>query len=182
MEGKIGNIIDDEEEEEVEEEEDDDEDFGVEIEDDDEEGFDDEDEFDDEYDDDFDIEDNELEELEERVEVRKKIIEKQFVVVFCVGVGSFVDLDDLLGLVYFLEYMVFMGSLKYLDENGFDVFLKKYGGSDNVLIDCECIVFQFDVQRKYFKEVFDRWVQFFIYLLMIRDVIDCEVEVVDSEY
>ncbi|EMP33557.1 Nardilysin [Chelonia mydas] len=76
--------------------------------------------------------------------------------------------------------MVFMGSLKYPDENGFDAFLKKHGGSDNASTDCERTVFQFDVQRKYFKEALDRWAQFFIHPLMIRDAIDREVEAVDS--
>ncbi|XP_058297839.1 nardilysin isoform X2 [Hylobates moloch] len=251
MEGKTGNTTDDEEEEEVEEEEeDDDEDSGAEIEDDDEEGFDDEDEFDDEHDDDLDTEDNELEELEERAEARKKTTEKQQLqslfllwskltdrlwfkstyskmsstllvetrnlygvvgaesrsapvqhlagwqaeeqqgetdtvlsaAALCVGVGSFADPDDLPGLAHFLEHMVFMGSLKYPDENGFDAFLKKHGGSDNASTDCERTVFQFDVQRKYFKEALDRWAQFFIHPLMIRDAIDREVEAVDSEY
>ncbi|EGV97926.1 Nardilysin [Cricetulus griseus] len=74
----------------------------------------------------------------------------------CVGVGSFADPDDLPGLAHFLEHMVFMGSLKYPDENGFDAFLKKHGGSDNASTDCERTVFQFDVQRKYFKEALDR--------------------------
>eukprot|EP00069_Balaena_mysticetus_P016655 bmy_09979T0 len=78
--------------------------------------------------------------------------------------------------------VVFMGSLKYPDENGFDAFLKKHGGSDNASTDCERTVFQFDVQRKYFKEALDRWAQFFIHPLMIRDAIDREVEAVDSEY
>uniref|UniRef100_A0A8C6DD05 Nardilysin n=1 Tax=Moschus moschiferus TaxID=68415 RepID=A0A8C6DD05_MOSMO len=193
MEGKMGDATDDEEEEEEEEEEeddddddDDDEDSGAEIEDDDEEGFDDEDEFDDddddEHDDDLDAEDNELEELEERAEARKKTTEKQSAAALCVGVGSFADPDDLPGLAHFLEHMVFMGSLKYPDENGFDAFLKKHGGSDNASTDCERTVFQFDVQRKYFKEALDRWAQFFIHPLMIRDAIDREVEAVDSEY
>ncbi|KAM9243049.1 nardilysin isoform 2-T2 [Dugong dugon] len=188
MEGKTGDATDDEEEEEEGEEEDDDdedEDSGAEIEDDDEEGFDDEDEFDDDDehdDDDLDTEDNELEELEERVEARKKTTEKQSAAALCVGVGSFADPDDLPGLAHFLEHMVFMGSLKYPDENGFDAFLKKHGGSDNASTDCERTVFQFDVQRKYFKEALDRWAQFFIHPLMIRDAIDREVEAVDSEY
>ncbi|XP_004869312.1 nardilysin isoform X2 [Heterocephalus glaber] len=189
MEGKTGNTIDDEEEEEddeddEEDEDDDDEDSGAEIEDDDEEGFDDEEEFDDNKhdDDDLDTEDNELEELEERTEARKKTTEKQSAAALCVGVGSFADPDDLPGLAHFLEHMVFMGSLKYPDENGFDAFLKKHGGSDNASTDCERTVFQFDVQRKYFKEALDRWAQFFIHPLMIRDAIDREVEAVDSEY
>uniref|UniRef100_A0A2K5S7P9 Nardilysin n=1 Tax=Cebus imitator TaxID=2715852 RepID=A0A2K5S7P9_CEBIM len=174
--------MEEEEEEEVEEEEDDDEDSGAETQDDDEEGFDDEDEFDDEHDDDLDTENNELEELEERAEARKKTTEKQSAAALCVGVGSFADPDDLPGLAHFLEHMVFMGSLKYPDENGFDAFLKKHGGSDNASTDCERTVFQFDVQRKYFKEALDRWAQFFIHPLMIRDAIDREVEAVDSEY
>lgn len=202
MEGKMGDATDDEEEDEEEEDEgdddddededdddddddDDDEDSGAEIEDDDEEGFDDENELDDvdEHDDnDLDVEDNELEELEERVEARKKTTEKQSAAALCVGVGSFADPDDLPGLAHFLEHMVFMGSLKYPDENGFDAFLKKHGGSDNASTDCERTVFQFDVQRKYFKEALDRWAQFFIHPLMIRDAIDREVEAVDSEY
>lgn len=50
-----------------------------------------------------------------------------------------------------------MGSEKYPSENGFDAFLKKHGGSDNASTDCERTVFQFDVQRKRFKEALDRW-------------------------
>uniref|UniRef100_A0A672ZLN9 Nardilysin a (N-arginine dibasic convertase) n=1 Tax=Sphaeramia orbicularis TaxID=375764 RepID=A0A672ZLN9_9TELE len=98
----------------------------------------------------------------------------------CVGVGSFCDPADLPGLAHFLEHMVFMGSEKYPSENGFDAFLKKHGGSDNASTDCERTVFQFDVQRKSFKEALDRWAQFFICPLMIRDAIDREVEAVDS--
>uniref|UniRef100_A0A4W6E4G4 Nardilysin convertase n=1 Tax=Lates calcarifer TaxID=8187 RepID=A0A4W6E4G4_LATCA len=100
----------------------------------------------------------------------------------CVGVGSFSDPSDLPGLAHFLEHMVFMGSEKYPSENGFDAFLKKHGGSDNASTDCERTIFQFDVQRKSFKEALDRWAQFFICPLMIRDAIDREVEAVDSEY
>ena len=33
--------------------------------------------------------------------------------------------------------VVFMGSEKYPDENAFDAFIKKHGGSDNASTDCE---------------------------------------------
>ncbi|XP_061897339.1 nardilysin-like isoform X2 [Entelurus aequoreus] len=108
--------------------------------------------------------------------------DKQCAAALCVGVGSFSDPSDLPGLAHFLEHMVFMGSKKYPSENGFNTFLKKHGGSDNASTDCERTVFQFDVQRKGFKEALDRWAQFFICPLMIRDAIDREVEAVDSEY
>ncbi|CAB1314217.1 unnamed protein product [Coregonus sp. 'balchen'] len=79
----------------------------------------------------------------------------------------------------FQEDMMFMGSEKYPAENGFDAFLKKHGGSDNASTDCERTIFQFDVQRKYFRKALDRWAQFFICPLMIEDAIDREVEAVD---
>uniref|UniRef100_A0AAY4BJ43 Nardilysin a (N-arginine dibasic convertase) n=1 Tax=Denticeps clupeoides TaxID=299321 RepID=A0AAY4BJ43_9TELE len=100
----------------------------------------------------------------------------------CIGVGSFSDPEDLPGLAHFLEHMVFMGSEKYPAENGFDAFLKRHGGSTNASTDCERTLFQFDVQRKHFREALDRWAQFFICPLMIQDAIEREVEAVDSEY
>ncbi|XP_034278073.1 nardilysin-like [Pantherophis guttatus] len=108
--------------------------------------------------------------------------EKQAAAALAVGVGSFCDPDDLPGLAHFLEHMVFMGSQKYPDENGFDTFLKKHGGSDNASTDTERTIFQFDIQKKYFKDALERWAQFFIHPLMIKDAIDREVEAVDSEY
>ncbi|EMP33578.1 Nardilysin [Chelonia mydas] len=126
--------------------------------------------------------DMEMEELTGKKEANKRNgTEKLSAAALCVAVGSFCDPEDLPGLAHFLEHMVFMGSLKYPDENGFDAFLKKHGGSDNASTDCERTVFHFDIQQKYFKEALDRWAQFFIHPLMIRDAIDREVEAVDSE-
>uniref|UniRef100_A0A8C7F6Z9 Nardilysin b (N-arginine dibasic convertase) n=1 Tax=Oncorhynchus kisutch TaxID=8019 RepID=A0A8C7F6Z9_ONCKI len=127
--------------------------------------------------------DSDFEELDEEQEgkQKKRSSEKQ-VAALCISVGSFSDPEDLPGLAHFLEHMVFMGSEKYPAENGFDAFLKKHGGSDNASTDCERTIFQFDVQRKYFREALDRWAQFFICPLMIEDAIDREVEAVDSEY
>ncbi|XP_030647113.1 nardilysin b [Chanos chanos] len=115
-------------------------------------------------------------------ERKKGSSEKQSAAALCISVGSFSDPEDLPGLAHFLEHMVFMGSEKYPAENGLDAFLKKHGGSDNASTDCERTIFQFDVQRKYFRDALDRWAQFFICPLMIEDAIDREVEAVDSEY
>ncbi|KAM6921752.1 nardilysin b isoform 2-T2 [Xenentodon cancila] len=127
--------------------------------------------------------DSDFDELdEENTTKKKKSSEKQAAAALCVGVGSFSDPEELPGLAHFLEHMVFMGSEKYPAENGFDAFLKKHGGSDNASTDCERTIFQFDVQRKYFREALDRWAQFFICPLMIEDAVDREVEAVDSEF
>ncbi|KAM4547866.1 nardilysin-like [Odontesthes bonariensis] len=125
----------------------------------------------------------ESDELDEESSGKKaRSSEKQAAAALCISVGSFSDPDELPGLAHFLEHMVFMGSEKYPAENGFDAFLKKHGGSDNASTDCERTIFQFDVQRKHFREALDRWAQFFICPLMIEDAIDREVEAVDSEY
>ncbi|XP_066537001.1 nardilysin isoform X2 [Hoplias malabaricus] len=127
--------------------------------------------------------DSDFEELNEETELKnKKCSEKQSAAALCVCVGSFSDPDDLPGLAHFLEHMVFMGSEKYPSENSFDAFLKKHGGNDNASTDCKRTVFQFDVQKKHFKEALDRWAQFFICPLMIKDAIEREVEAVDSEF
>ncbi|XP_031648488.1 nardilysin isoform X1 [Oncorhynchus kisutch] len=131
---------------------------------------------------DEDDKDSDFEDDEDGGKRKKGPSEKQSAAALCVGIGSFSDPNDLPGLAHFLEHMVFMGSEKYPSENGFDAFLKKHGGSDNASTDCERTVFQFDVQRKKFREALDRWAQFFICPLMIRDAIDREVEAVDSEY
>uniref|UniRef100_A0A3P9K9K4 Nardilysin n=1 Tax=Oryzias latipes TaxID=8090 RepID=A0A3P9K9K4_ORYLA len=124
----------------------------------------------------------ELEDQDEEPGLKKKRTEKQAAAALCIGVGSFSDPDDLPGLAHFLEHMVFMGSEKYPAENDFDAFLKKHGGSNNAATDCERTVFQFDVQRKYFREALHRWAQFFICPLMLEDAMDREVEAVDSEF
>ncbi|KAM9365124.1 nardilysin b isoform 2-T3 [Pholidichthys leucotaenia] len=137
----------------------------------------------DEEDEEEEEQDSDFGELEEENAVKKKkSSEKQAAAALCIGVGSFSDPDELPGLAHFLEHMVFMGSEKYPAENGFDAFLKKHGGSDNASTDLERTVFQFDVQRKFFREALDRWAQFFICPLMIEDAVDREVEAVDSEY
>uniref|UniRef100_A0A8C7NN26 Nardilysin a (N-arginine dibasic convertase) n=1 Tax=Oncorhynchus mykiss TaxID=8022 RepID=A0A8C7NN26_ONCMY len=157
-----------EEEEELGEEEEEEEDSGEETEEESEEEEDDK--------------DSDFEDDEDGGKRKKGHSEKQSAAALCVGIGSFSDPNDLPGLAHFLEHMVFMGSEKYPSENGFDAFLKKHGGSDNASTDCERTVFQFDIQRKKFREALDRWAQFFICPLMIRDAIDREVEAVDSEY
>ncbi|XP_073259534.1 nardilysin-like [Porites lutea] len=100
----------------------------------------------------------------------------------CINAGNFSDPEDIPGLAHFLEHMVFMGSEKYPDENAFDAFIKKHGGSDNASTDCERTTFTFDVRRKYFKETLDRFAQFFISPLLKGDSMKREIQAVESEF
>ncbi|XP_076237531.1 nardilysin [Calliopsis andreniformis] len=99
-----------------------------------------------------------------------------------VGVGSFSDPPEIPGLAHFLEHMVCMGSEKYPQENDFDAFITKRGGSDNASTKCEMTTFYFEVQEKHLLAALDRFAQFFIKPLMKKDAITREREAVESEF
>ena len=107
---------------------------------------------------------------------------KQSSAALCVKMGSFSDPENLPGLAHFLEHMVFMGSQKYEDENGFDDFIQRRGGFDNAHTDTEVTCFYFDVQRRSFPEAVDRFSQFFISPLMKKEAMTRERMAVDSEF
>jgi hypothetical protein len=52
-------------------------------------------------------------------------------------VRRYILLIVVFSLTWFSCVVVFMGSEKYPDENDFDSFLKKHGGSSNAYTDCE---------------------------------------------
>jgi len=83
---------------------------------------------DDEEDSEEEMEDS-SEEDDEEEEIRKAAA------AMVVGVGSYFDPPYAQGLAHFLEHMLFMGTTKYPQENAYDAFMSKYGGSDNAYTD-----------------------------------------------
>ncbi|KAF2885664.1 hypothetical protein ILUMI_20515 [Ignelater luminosus] len=100
----------------------------------------------------------------------------------CIGVGSFSDPKEVPGLAHFLEHMVFMGSEKFPQENDFDAFIKKHGGSDNASTDYETTTFYFECFEKHLYQAMDKFAQFFISPLMKRESMTREREAVESEF
>lgn len=127
----------------------------------------------------MDVDESEGEKFDRTQTKRKK---KQAAAALCVDVGSFSDPEDIPGLAHFLEHMVFMGSEKYPNENVFDSFISKNGGSDNAHTETETTVFEFEIQPECFAKALDIWAQFFISPLMKYDSIKREVKAVDSEF
>ncbi|XP_072762300.1 nardilysin [Anoplolepis gracilipes] len=144
----------------------------------------DEDDDDDEDDEDDDDEDDDSSDDEDSSSATKRVKrnEKMAACGLCVGVGSFSDPPEIPGMAHFLEHMVFMGSEKYPQENDFDAFLSKRGGSTNAETDCEHTTFYFDVQEKHLLQTLDRFAQFFIKPLMKKDAMTREREAVESEF
>lgn len=99
-----------------------------------------------------------------------------------VNVGSFCDPKEIPGLAHFLEHMVFMGSNKYPNENQFDVFIQKHGGSTNAITSCEYTTFYFDCNVRYLFKALDMFSQFFISPLLKKESMVREREAIDSEF
>ncbi|KAL3829021.1 hypothetical protein ACJIZ3_017823 [Penstemon smallii] len=100
----------------------------------------------------------------------------------CVGMGSFVDPNEAQGLAHFLEHMLFMGSTDFPDENEYDSYLSKHGGSSNAYTETEHTCYHFEVKREFLKGALTRFAQFFVSPLIKAEAMEREVLAVDSEF
>ncbi|CAL9778048.1 unnamed protein product [Musa acuminata subsp. burmannicoides] len=107
---------------------------------------------------------------------------KKAAAAMCVGMGSFSDPSKAQGLAHFLEHMLFMGSSEFPDENEYDHYLSKHGGSTNAFTETEYTCYYFEVNREYLKGALKRFSQFFISPLVKAEAMEREVMAVDSEF
>lgn len=154
--------------------------------DDEEEDEEDEDEDDEDDDDDEEGEEDEADDGEEEEEEEEEGPQhgqtKKAAAAMCVGIGSFSDPHEAQGLAHFLEHMLFMGSADYPDENEYDSYLSKHGGSSNAYTEAEHTCYHFEVKREFLEGALKRFSQFFISPLVKMDAMDREVLAVDSEF
>ncbi|KAL6071151.1 Pitrilysin [Balamuthia mandrillaris] len=99
-----------------------------------------------------------------------------------VHVGHFSDPVDLPGLAHFLEHMLFLGTEKYPDEDGFGAFLASHGGSSNAYTANEHTNYFFNVDKDHLHEALDRFSAFFLGPLLSPNSTDREMNAVNSEH
>mmetsp|Transcript_48832 Transcript_48832/g.140380 ORF Transcript_48832/g.140380 Transcript_48832/m.140380 type:complete len:1013 (-) Transcript_48832:12-3050(-) len=99
-----------------------------------------------------------------------------------VGVGSLADPKDCQGLAHFLEHMLFLGTEKYPQEDEYNEFLAKHGGSSNAYTADAVTNFYFGVSPDHLEGALDRFSQFFISPLFSESATDREMQAVDSEH
>eukprot|EP00158_Paraphelidium_tribonemae_P009917 Partr_v1_DN29000_c0_g1_i2_m25173 putative insulin-degrading enzyme len=99
-----------------------------------------------------------------------------------VHVGSYLDPEDFPGLAHFLEHMLFMGTEKYPKENEYTEYLNNHGGSSNAYTAAVNTNYYFEVNHDHFDGALDRFAQFFVAPLFLRDAVDRELMAVDSEF
>ncbi|KAM2351319.1 hypothetical protein ACFXTH_006149 [Malus domestica] len=66
------------------------------------------------------------------------------------------------GLRIFLKHMLFMGSTKFPDENEYDSYLSKHGGSSNAYTEAEHTFYHFEVKPEFLKGALRRFSQLFV--------------------
>jgi len=99
-----------------------------------------------------------------------------------VGVGCSYDPPECQGMAHFLEHLLFMGSEKYPEENAYDSFMSKHGGSDNAYTEQEHTVFHFEIPQEYLAGAMDMFAQFFVAPLLNESSVDRELKAIESEF
>lgn len=100
----------------------------------------------------------------------------------CVEVGHMSDPAEIPGLAHFCEHMLFLGTEKYPDENGYSSFLSKNGGSSNAATYPDVTKYYFDVVPEKLTEALDRFSQFFVSPLFTESATLREINAVNSEH
>ncbi|PWA98415.1 insulinase (Peptidase family M16) family protein [Artemisia annua] len=145
----------------------------------------DDDDEDDEEDEDEDDDDDDMDEDEDEEdddEKKNAAQTKKAAAAMCVGMGSFRDPLEAQGLAHFLEHMLFMGSAEFPDENEYDSYLSKHGGSSNAYTEVEHTCYHFEVKPEFLEGALRRFSQFFVSPLVKTEAMDREVLAVDSEF
>ena len=96
--------------------------------------------------------------------------------------GSNDDLPEYEGIAHYLEHMLFLGTEKYPDPDGYSDFISKYGGNRNAYTATELTNYFFDIDEEYFPEALDRFAQFFTAPLFDETYVEREKSAVHSEY
>ncbi|MYG14050.1 MAG: hypothetical protein F4171_14860 [Gammaproteobacteria bacterium] len=96
--------------------------------------------------------------------------------------GSFHEPAQRPGLAHFLEHMLFIGTEKYPEVDGYQAFISAHGGSSNAYTAGDHTNYFFDIDPAHFQAGMDRFAQFFIAPLLDPAYVERERNAVHSEY
>lgn len=99
-----------------------------------------------------------------------------------VGVGTWDDPKDRPGMAHFVEHLLFLGTKKYPEEEGYSRYLDEHGGKRNAYTMADRTVYMFSVNNNGFLEALDRFGQFFIAPLFSPSGVDRECKAIHQEF
>jgi insulysin len=98
------------------------------------------------------------------------------------GVGSWDDPLERPGMAHFVEHLLFLGTEKYPEEEGYTRYLDEYGGTRNAFTMADRTVYIFAVNNDGFLGALDRFGHFFICPLFNPSGVDRECKAIHQEY
>ena len=96
--------------------------------------------------------------------------------------GSFHEPPERPGLAHFLEHMLFIGTEKYPEVDGYQAFISSNGGRSNAYTAGDHTNYFFNIDPAHFQAAMDRFAQFFISPKLDPDYVEREKNAVHSEY
>ncbi|HAS14672.1 MAG TPA: peptidase M16, partial [Idiomarina abyssalis] len=99
-----------------------------------------------------------------------------------VGVGLLQDPETQQGMAHYLEHMLFLGTEKYPDTNGYSEFMSNNGGSQNAYTWLDITNYMFKVNNDAYNEGLDRFSDFFKAPKLYPEYVDKERNAVNAEW
>ncbi|XP_077259088.1 putative zinc protease C28F5.4 [Temnothorax americanus] len=99
-----------------------------------------------------------------------------------VNIGYNCDTWPLHGLAHFCEHMLHMGTKKYREQDDYHMYVTQSNGQRNATTSLSSTNYWFTASPEKFKEVVDRFAQFFIAPLFNKDLIEKEINNINTEY
>ena len=99
-----------------------------------------------------------------------------------VRIGAGDDPADRAGMAHYLEHMLFLGTEKYPELDGYRGYIEQNGGSTNASTAIDYTNYNFRIDADHLRPALDRFAQFFIAPLLPEQQIDRERAVVHSEF
>lgn len=98
-----------------------------------------------------------------------------------VGIGSLAEPKEFQGLAHFLEHLLFLGTSKYPEIDGYKKLIDMYQGSDNAYTSRENTNYHFSVNHEGFRQALDRFSWFFKDPSFHAEFVDKERKAVNDE-
>ena len=99
-----------------------------------------------------------------------------------VRVGGQDDPENREGMAHYLEHMLFLGTEKYPQLDGYREFIEQNGGFSNAYTSIDITNYNFSIKPEFLKPALDRFAQFFISPLFPEQQLGRERTVVDAEF
>lgn len=99
-----------------------------------------------------------------------------------VGVGLLQDPMSQQGMAHYLEHMLFLGTERYPDTNGYSEFMTANGGAQNAYTWLEITNYMFKVNNNAYDEALDRFSDFFKAPKLYPEYTDKEKNAVNAEW